>query len=269
MAPHTISAIRNDMLWTSDFVIRFKKQVPVTWLLSGPNLTSVVIMWSTLPKQIQHVTSVICKTHNHLGHIPYTKSSTSYKWCSPRDLLRMSEHSDSLSLSYKEGFSSYLTTNGSFNAVTFSRWSSVTSYTVTLFVTLRKRMSSKPVQPLLRFYPVFSLKDPWGSMLLVRYPDLRAPYNAINVTMQVFYGVRQFLVWRFKFAEQHQFRGSRNSNPGRGKKFPSPKRRDRLWSPRSLLNNAYRNYFPGVNQPGREVNHEVKDEWNYSPYTNS
>jgi hypothetical protein len=63
----------------------------------------------------------------------------------------------------------------------------------------------------------------------------------------------------------------RFSIPGKGKSlFSSPKRRDRLWGPPSLLSNGYRCSFRGVKQPGREFNHlppfsaEVKNEGRYS-----
>jgi hypothetical protein len=61
------------------------------------------------------------------------------------------------------------------------------------------------------------------------------------------------------------------SSPGRGKRFFfSPKRPDRLWGPPSPLFNGYRGSFPGLQRPGREVNHsppssaEVKNEWSHT-----
>jgi hypothetical protein len=48
----------------------------------------------------------------------------------------------------------------------------------------------------------------------------------------------------------------RNSNPGRGKRFFfSTNRPDRLWGPLSLQFNEYRGSFPGIKQPGCDVDH--------------
>ena len=50
--------------------------------------------------------------------------------------------------------------------------------------------------------------------------------------------------------------------------FSSPKRPDLLWAPPSILLTGYRNSFPGIKRPGREVNHSppssfaVKNGWN-------
>jgi hypothetical protein len=63
----------------------------------------------------------------------------------------------------------------------------------------------------------------------------------------------------------------RGSNPGRGKRFfSSPKRRDRLWAPLSLLLKGYRSPFPWVQRSRREVTHSppssapVKNRWSYT-----
>ena len=47
----------------------------------------------------------------------------------------------------------------------------------------------------------------------------------------------------------------RKSNPGGGETFHIGP--DRPWGPPSLLYNGYRVSFPGVNRPGRGVNHPL------------
>jgi len=70
----------------------------------------------------------------------------------------------------------------------------------------------------------------------------------------------------------------RGSIAGRDETFvSSPKRPDRLWDPASLLFKGYGSCFPGLKQPGREVDHtspfsaKGKNVWSYnsalpSPY---
>ena len=62
----------------------------------------------------------------------------------------------------------------------------------------------------------------------------------------------------------------RGSGPDRDNRFfSSPKRQDRLWGPPSLPPNGYRDYFPGIKRPDREVNHppssraETENECSY------
>ena len=66
----------------------------------------------------------------------------------------------------------------------------------------------------------------------------------------------------------------RGSGPDRGNRFfSSPKRSDRLWGPSSLPPNGYRDYFPGIKRPEREVNHcpssraETENEWSCYLYS--
>ena len=52
-----------------------------------------------------------------------------------------------------------------------------------------------------------------------------------------------------------RLRAGRSGNPGKGRRLPSSaKPPDRLWVPPSFLFNRYRRCFPGLKQPGREVN---------------
>jgi hypothetical protein len=54
------------------------------------------------------------------------------------------------------------------------------------------------------------------------------------------------------------------------KLLSTPNRPDQLWGPSSLQGNKYRGSFPGVERPGRDVDHppptsaEVKNEWSYT-----
>ena len=66
----------------------------------------------------------------------------------------------------------------------------------------------------------------------------------------------------------------RGSGPDRGNRFfSSPKRSDRLWAPSSLPPNGYRDSFPGIKRPEREVHHspssraETENEWSYYLYS--
>ena len=65
---------------------------------------------------------------------------------------------------------------------------------------------------------------------------------------------------------------------GSSYRFSVPGRLYQLWGPPSFLFNGYRGYYPGVNRPGREVDHpppssvEVKNEWSCTsapPYAHS
>jgi hypothetical protein len=64
--------------------------------------------------------------------------------------------------------------------------------------------------------------------------------------------------------------GVQGSSSSGGKRFSSPKRKDRLWGPQSLLFNGQRGSFSGVNRPGRGVNQaspssaQHKNDWSYT-----
>jgi hypothetical protein len=66
-------------------------------------------------------------------------------------------------------------------------------------------------------------------------------------------------------------RGWNEQSSNSGRRFSSfPKRPDWLWTPASLLFSGYLDSFPGVRQPGRDVDHspppsaEVKNERGYT-----
>jgi len=68
--------------------------------------------------------------------------------------------------------------------------------------------------------------------------------------------VTKFIFFKFRFVINSATGWTvRGSNPGRGKRFFSPKRPDRHWSTPSLLFRGYRGSCLGVKRPGHEVNH--------------